>query len=112
MLEKIWDSAIVLAVVGLVLFVWFELSDDIQNNAAAIAEIRVGIANTRADLVDEIAGTRAEMSEKFAEVVALMADMNSKLADLRTEVIRETHTNREGLFRLEGRIRMIEGENP
>ena len=79
-----------LAIIGLVLFVWFELSDDIQNHANSISEIRVEIADMRAELVEKIVVGNAE-------IVAL-------IADLKAELTRETHTNRERIYRLESRV--------
>ena len=91
MVGRIWDSTMTLAILGLVLFVWFELSNDIQDNANAIADIRVEMAK-------EMSAIRVEMAAGFAK--------------LENMLVREVYTNRENIYDLEQRLSGLEGGSP
>ena len=86
MLGRVWDGAMTLAIIGLILFVWFELSGEIRDNTKAIGDLRV------------------EMAERFANI-------EGTLARLEAAMIREVYTNREDTYHLEQRVIALEGLN-
>lgn len=105
MASRVWDGAMTLAIIGLILFVWFEMSGDIKDNTKAISEIRVEMAQMRAELVTEISNMRTAL-------VGLISEITTEISELRVEIIRETHTNREEVSGLEHRVNSLESSRP
>ena len=129
MAEKIFDRATLLAIIGLILFVWTQLSNGIKENAQAISRIEVetlkAIAESREGNIQAIADVQksiADMQKSIADVQKAIADVRKDVAVLNTTVfplvpkidasIRNTHSNREEIRELKRRVITLEGSEP
>lgn len=133
MAEKIFDRATLLAIIGLILFVWTQLSNGIKENAQAISRVEVetlkAIAESREESIQAITESREGNIQAIADVQKAIADVQKAIADVRKDVavlnttvfplvpkidasIRNTHSNREEIRELKRRVTTLEGDEP
>ena len=80
------------------------------NIAVAVAVIALlwTIWSDVADVRQEVADVRRDLAEIHKVLADIQADIRGGLADLRTEMIRETSRNREDTTKLGARIDVLE----
>ena len=69
-----------------------------------VADVRQEVADVR----QEVADVRQDLAEVHRVLADIQADIRGGLADLRTEMIRETSRNREETTKLGARIDVLE----
>ena len=127
MAEKILHRATLLAIMGLLLVVWFQLAGDIEDNRQAITDNTLAIkdnaraiAEVKAELLGEITGVRSELLGEITglrtEMVGEIAGLDVKISELgRTierEFFRNISSNSEHIRELDRRITDLEGGEP
>ena len=126
MSDRIWDRATVVAVIGLIVMVWFQLRGEIQTNTRVIADARVetleAITDTREKTLEAITDAREKTLEAIIDLGREVAAVDKATTVVETvvlplvpkieETIRNTDANRDDIERLERLIKALEGSEP
>ena len=100
-LDKWGPLGVALAAIALLWVIWSGVSD----NAERINDVRV-------DMERGLANNAVSIEKVLTAVSTEGNRVSTSIADLHTELIRETHTNREGIRDLERRLTNVEGGAP
>lgn len=111
MLDKIWDRATALFVIGLIFVVWFELRGDIRELRSEIRDN----AQEVTDASDKTQSAISDLSQQMADVdkaVTVVETVVKPLVPKIEENIRNTDANKDDIERLERLIEEPEGSEP
>jgi len=115
MLDRIWDRATVLAVIGLIVIIWFQLRGEIQDNKQVIANARVetlqAIADTRQKTLEAIIALGQQVAA-VDKAVTVVETVVVPLVPKIEENIRNTDANKDDIDRLERLIKVLKGNEP
>lgn len=115
MLDRIWDRATVLAVIGLIVVVWFQLRNEIRANEQAIADARVETLQAITDARIRTLEAIIDLGKQVAAVdkaVTVVETVITPLVPRIEENIRNTDSNKADIDRLEQLTMELEGSEP
>ncbi|MXW86851.1 MAG: hypothetical protein F4Z55_13550 [Boseongicola sp. SB0667_bin_21] len=112
MLERLWDRATVLAVIGLIVVVWVQLRSENRANVQAITDARVETLREIADAREKTLEAIINLSQQVATVdktVTVVETVVKPLVPKIEENIRNTDANKDDIDRLEQLIKELKG---
>lgn len=112
MLERLWDRATVLAVIGLIVVVWFQLRSENRANVQAITDARVETLREIADAKEKTLEAIIDLGQQVAAVdktVTVVETVVKPLVPKIEENIRYTDANKDDIDRLEQLIKELKG---
>lgn len=104
MAEKILDRATLLAIIGLILLVWSQLSNRIDENANAVYQAEVKI-------LEEIRGVDKAIANVATDVAVVKTIVEPLVPEIQA-TIRNTYSNKEEINELRRRILDLEEGDP